>query len=115
MSRQVVAITEWKASYENPIVVKAGEIIRLSGRTDTWKGHTWLWAVAGDGRAGWIPDDLAESRDGETVVKADYSAVELSCAEGEVLTGIRETHGWTWCASDTGEAGWVPSHILRAE
>ena len=108
MSRRVVAISEWQASYENPIAVKAGETIRLSGRTDTWDGHTWHWAIAGDGRAGWIPDDLAESRHGEVVVKADYS-------EGEVLTGIRETHGWTWCLSGNGEAGWVPSHILRAE
>ena len=115
MSRRVVAISEWQASYENPIAVKAGETIRLSGRTDTWDGHTWLWAIAGDGRAGWIPDDLAESRHGEVVVKVDYSAIELSCAEGEVLTGIRETHGWTWCLSGNGEAGWVPSHILRAE
>lgn len=112
MSRQVVATAEWTASYEDPIVVKAGEAIQLTGKTDTWDGHRWLWAIAGDGRAGWIPDSLAESRDGGTIAKSDYSAVELSCAKGEVLTAIRETRGWTWCRSRDGEVGWVPSRIL---
>ncbi len=31
-----------------------GEFLSLTGREDVWDGHRWLWAVADDGREGWV-------------------------------------------------------------
>jgi hypothetical protein len=113
MSRKLTVLRGHDASYDDPIVLRAGGKVTLSGRTETWDGHRWLWAITTDGREGWIPDTLPGLRHGETVALADYSAVELTCAEGDTLSGIRSTHGWTWCVNDRGDAGWVPSRHLE--
>ena len=108
----LVVIADHDASYSDPIVLKAGEAFDLSGRTELWDGHRWLWARAADGREGWIPDDLVESREGGTRARADYDALELTCRAGDRLTGLRSTHGWTWCRNAAGDCGWVPLRKL---
>ena len=100
-------------SYPDPICVRAGDAVTLTGRRDIWDGHCWLWAEAEDGRAGWIPDDLVHpglraAAAGPATAQRDYSALELSCAAGDVLTLIEERHGWAWCRNEQGESGWVP-------
>ncbi|NTG45262.1 SH3 domain-containing protein [Rhizobium rhizogenes] len=47
-------VEDHKATYLDPITVKAGDMISLSGKTDNWDGHTWLWADGPNGKAGWI-------------------------------------------------------------
>jgi len=96
------------ASYQDPIKVAAGQRLMLSGREDVWGGHRWLWAVAEDGREGWIPDDLVTEVDGQTVAGRAYSAIELTCAAGEAVEVLWHTHGWAWCRKGDGDAGWVP-------
>ena len=87
-------IENWAASYADPIQIRKGEAVALDGRRDIWDGHCWLWAKASDGREGWIPDDILDDSSGATTAKEDYSAKELSCQAGQVLTVIKETHGW---------------------
>lgn len=112
MPHEVTVIAAWTASYAEPLVVAAGETLRLTGRTDVWDGHTWVWAYAEKGSQGWIPDDLGETREGRVVARKDYSAAELTCAAGETLTCTATSHGWSWCVSATGASGWVPSSHL---
>lgn len=104
----------WAASYADPIRVLAGDILELSGREENWDGHVWLWAGCACGREGWIPDDLP-IRLGKTVVAgADYSAVELTCQEGQIVRGLCQSHGWALCVSPEGVTGWVPlNHLER--
>ncbi len=113
MSQQLIVLTTHEASYDDPIVLRAGETVVLSGRTDIWDGYTWIWATAKDGREGWIPDTLIEVHDGEVIAREDYSAVELTCFVGDVLTGLKSTNGWVWCLNDSGISGWVPSRNLK--
>lgn len=102
-------VTEaWTASYPTAIAVCAGDPVTLSGRSDCWDGHTWVWAQAQDGREGWIPDTAVS--DGKAIM--DFDAMELSCLAGELLDGIRETHGWVLCRASDGRTGWVPSKNL---
>ncbi|GGM05240.1 hypothetical protein GCM10011534_28810 [Pseudooceanicola nanhaiensis] len=108
---RVIATKGWQASYADPIRLRAGEAPRLSGREDIWDGHRWLWAVAEDGREGWVPDTLV-SPEGRAV--REYSALELGCAVGEEMEAVTETHGWTLCRNAEGAEGWVPSRHLRA-
>ena len=84
----------------------------LSGKTDTWEGHLWVWARNSDGKDGWIPDTLIETADGKHYAKDGFSAVELTCNVGEILTGLVEIHGWILCRSRTGSEGWVPARNL---
>ena len=101
-----------EASYPDPIRVRAGDPVRLSGAAEIWDGHRWLWAAAADGREGWMPDDLVETAGGEAVAAADYSALELSCVPGERLACLAERHGWALCRNAAGGEGWVPARNL---
>ena len=107
-------IEDHEATYPDPIAVKAGDMISLSGKTDNWDGHKWLWAEGPDGKAGWVPDSLVRSSDGVTHAVRQYSAAELTCRKGEVLLVTEETHGWAWCQSDTHKQGWVPLRKLSS-
>ena len=55
---QCTVLKPHTASYADPIRVTKGERVRLTGREELWDGHLWLWAVAEDGRGGWMPDSL---------------------------------------------------------
>ena len=98
-------------SYADPIQLKQGERATLTGREDIWEGHRWLWAIAPDGREGWVPNTLL---DADGYAGQDYSAMELSCNVGQTLmTGVR-THGWVWCTDDSAGQGWVPVQCLSS-
>lgn len=109
---RVRAIKEHTAIYADPICVKAGDRITLTGKTDEWDGHIWLWAVGADGKAGWVPDTIVEKRGERLQVNRDYSAIELTCTKDEILNLVEKTHGWAWCRSSAGNEGWVPLRIL---
>ena len=101
-----------EASYPDPIRLAKGAPLALTGREDIWDGHRFLWAVAADGREGWVPEGLiARSGEGLTVTR-DYSAVELTCTAGETVELLWQTHGWAWCRTAEGEEGWLPLRIL---
>ena len=110
----VEVLENYSACYADPIRVERDDIIHLTGRQDNWNGHIWLWAVASDGREGWVPDTLVEETSaGQRRATQTYSAQELSCTRGEKLSVITKTHGWTWCENSEGGAGWVPDENLQ--
>lgn len=107
-------IAGWTASYADPIGVAAGAPLHLTGRTELWDGHLWLWARSRDGREGWLPDSLVARGPGGARAREAYSAVELDCEAGQILIGEAEVHGWIWCHAADGAAGWVPARNLAA-
>ena len=113
MSGRYKVITDWTAAYGDPIVLRAGDMIHLSGREDDWDGHRWLWARSEAGKEGWIPDTLPLKEAGAHHAATGFSAVELTCHVGEVLSGSQETHGWILCRDETGRDGWVPARCLQ--
>lgn len=100
------------ASYADPIAVGKGDLLTLTGREDVWDGNRWLWAVAEDGREGWIPDDLVTETGEGPVASRDYSAIELTCSAGDAVEVILESHGWAWCRKGDGSEGWLPLRNL---
>jgi SH3-like domain-containing protein len=107
-----VVLENHGASYADPIEVAKGEPVSLTGREDIWDGHRWFWAVADDGREGWVPDDLITEIDERPVASRDFSARELTCSAGDAVEFIRETHGWAWCRNCDGSKGWLPLRNL---
>lgn len=112
MRRSFLVIQTHQASYAEPVSLRQGDPLHLTGREDSWDGHRWLWAIAADGRQGWVPDDLVDPTTASPVALKDYTAVELGCQRGEVLSGTSETHGWIWCQNTAGKTGWVPARNL---
>ncbi len=108
MAKPRTVLEAHDATYSDPIEVARGAPLALTGREDVWDGHRWLWAVAEDGREGWVPDDLVTESDDGPVASRDFSAIELTCSKGDAVEFIRQTHGWAWCRKDDGSEGWLP-------
>ncbi len=102
----------WQASFVRPIAV-AGDRPHLSGRRECRDGHTWLWAANDAGVEGWVPDSLPSANTGRA--RSAFDAAELSCALGETLKLLHETHGWAWCENAKGRKGWVPLNCLKKQ
>jgi len=105
-------IENWQATYADPIRLESGDPVHLTGRQDNWDGHIWLWARSDSGLEGWIPDCIIGQGNSGPYAKEEYTAVELTCDAGQVLFGEKETHGWVYCRSAEGCAGWVPRRNL---
>jgi hypothetical protein len=67
-----VVLENHGASYADPIEVAKGEPVSLTGREDIWDGHRWFWAVADDGREGWVPDDLITEIDERPTLSSSF-------------------------------------------
>ena len=106
-------VDDWEAAYQDPIVLTEGEELWLTGKTDNWDGHVWVWAKNQAGKEGWIPDKLVKSVAGKTFAKAAFSALELTCRCGEELDTFDELNGWVLCRAANGSEGWVPSRNLQ--
>ena len=96
------------ASYADPIEVRAGDPLALSGREEVWDGGRWLWAAGPDGREGWVPDDLPRGG----VAARDYSARELTCRAGDLVTPLEASRGWVRVRAADRAEGWVPAACL---
>ena len=107
-----VVLENHHASYAEPNKVAKGAVLSLTGREDVWDGHRWLWAIADDGREGWVPDDLITEIDERSVASRDFLAIELACSAGDAVDIIWETHGWAWCRKCDGGEGWLPLRNL---
>ena len=111
-----VAIRAHEPNYENPIAVRKGDVVVLSGRRLEWDGkkeNVWFWATGPDGREGWVADDLAVEMDGIMVATYDYDSMELKVEPGDFLNVQTCKNGWCLCTNDTEETGWVPDRIFR--
>jgi hypothetical protein len=97
--------------YAAPIVLRAGEKVRIT-RQDLWEErYLWLWCV-GERGEGWVPDAFLEVSGDEATALRDYDAVELSADTGETLTILETVNGWHWAMNQHHQQGWIPvSHV----
>lgn len=102
-------------SYADPIAFRAGDRVQLSGRSDCWDGHVWLWAIGADGRAGWVPPGVLAPHGDAQVALHDFNAIELSVAAGETLDVRTCQLGWCWCENADGAQGWVPARCFSSD
>lgn len=108
-------LKEYKAQYENPIVLELGEKVHLGEeeKEEKWKG--WIWAES-DINKGWIPKQILKiSNDRKTgVVLEPYTAKELTVKEGDIIEKIKSLNGWTWSRNiNTTNEGWIPDEVMR--
>ena len=108
-------LESWQATYADPIRLQVGDPVHLTGRQESWDGHIWLWARSSAGLEGWIPDCLIGDGEAGAFATEDYCAIELTCQVGQIIAGEKETHGWVFCRSVDGSAGWVPRKNLTPD
>lgn len=112
-------IRDYAAQYGDPIRLAAGERLTLSDRTDQWEGNAewvWRWAVAADGREGWVPAEIVEPLgEGVGVARQAYDARELSVRADDRVVSLLALCGWHVCRAGDGREGWVPSSHLQEE
>ncbi len=108
-----VAIRYIVISSPNPIQFSKGDQLILRKRDTEY--HGWIWVTTADNNEGWAPESLIErtsSNSGNALV--EYTARELDTHIGDIVSCIRELHGWLWIEKDNGESGWVPKETVAA-
>ena len=107
------ATADYQVTDRNPLVLEAGDVVRM-GRPDVgWPG--WVWVSAIDGRGSHVPEDiLSPKEDGTAEVLRPFYARDLSVVREEAVESLREVKGWHWCRNAKGEEGWLPAYLLRS-
>lgn len=109
----VVGRMRYERPYEDPISVRAGDVVRLDeeeSRSTDIVG--WVWCTGPDGRAGWTPQAWLERREDEWVIRRDFSALELNVEPGERFRAHFSESGFLFVENAGGEAGWVPDGVV---
>lgn len=116
-------VCEWTASYDNPIMLKKDEkvIVDLSIKETDPEWADWIWCMAGNGMAGWVPIqilNMCETLPDEkqiAITLEDYSAYELTVNQGDTVVGDSKClNGWLLCRKEnTAEEGWLPMRCLQ--
>jgi hypothetical protein len=103
--------TDYRAAYLDPIVMSAGETLRIGEFDPEHDG--WVWCTGQTGKSGWVPQAYIEQRGEVGVALRDYDATELSVRAGEELSASDEVSGWVWATNSHGQSGWVPAEIVE--
>jgi len=105
-SRIFKALKPCKPKDARPLVLKAGDLVRIAREENDYKG--WYFCERG-GIAGWVPaEDLELIEDVMGRAKGEYSSKELELEVGDEVVAGRVVGRWVWGEKvRTGEMGWV--------
>ena len=108
-------LKEYKAQYENPIILNVGEKVNLGEeeKEEKWKG--WVWAESNTNK-GWLPIQILEmSNDRKTgIIIEYYTAKELTVEKGDIIEKTKSLNGWTWSRNiKTENEGWIPDEVIE--
>lgn len=107
--RHCRVVADYQQVYPDPIAVRAGERVTLTGREDNWHASIWVWGIDPRGKEGWLPRDAVVQHGDHAVARYDFDARELTVSAGEQVTVERAESGWLWCVNGQGRQGWVPA------
>jgi hypothetical protein len=106
-----IVMKPWKAKTGEPLILKAGDIVRIV-RVEVGK-NDWYWCEKGDIQ-GWVPAEylkIFEEVMGKVLV--DYSSRELEAEVGIEIVAGRRIMGWVWGTNTrTKEEGWIEMGVL---
>ncbi len=106
-------VADYRAAYPDPIVMTAGERLRVGERDED--NEAWVWCTGSSGKSGWVHVAYVRIDGDAGTALRDYSAAELSVRSGETLAVVDEEAGWVLARDRRGRFGWVPlENIERA-
>lgn len=111
-----LVIKDHETEYPNPITLEAGEKVIIGEEHEPVEGENWenwVYCIKEDNsNAGWVPKQIIDYE--KEIILRDYSAKELSIAEGAIVEGIEEMNGWLLSKNKlTGEIGWIPLENIK--
>jgi hypothetical protein len=106
--------TAYKTVYKDPIVLNAGDEVKLGEeeKNEKWKG--WIWAETAKYK-GWIPVQIVKASENNKrgIVTEYYTAKELDVEKGDEVELIKHLNGWVWSRNlKTGDEGWIPLDVF---
>ena len=104
--------TAYRPQYSDPIAVTVGDSVRFVDRADDGEYAGWKWAVANDGRAGWVPREWFSAGQGSATAQRSYSARELAANAGDQILELDRFSGWIWAITPGGQTGWLPAAAI---
>ncbi|GAA5416800.1 hypothetical protein Pryu01_01839 [Paraliobacillus ryukyuensis] len=113
--KQFTISQEHISTYPNPIILKKGEEVYY-GKEDT-EFPNWIFCKSISTRkSGWVPKQILSTPNNSGIAKVtkDYSAHELTVNQGQTVFGIENLNEWTYCKTQNGEFGWIPSYCLSS-
>lgn len=113
--RKYRVIKNYKNDLQNPIQLVKGDRVHIldeSNAQGDWPN--WIFCQK-DHIKGWVPKQIIETVDGESIVREDYNALEFNLVSGEVLIEMRELNGWIWCqkVNNSKKFAWAPLNHLE--
>lgn len=111
------AVKSYDEAPDNPISLKAGEEVSILEESDPegdWPN--WLFCKV-EGKEGWVPKQIIESRGEKGRILEDYYAREFNLAPGDIIIGEKELNGWVWGLKkgSSDSFGWAPLNCLEKE
>jgi len=104
-------IRSYKSAYPNPLIINAGQNLRIEKRESEWPG--WTWCLDNNGKAGWVPSAYLSINGLTAKALVEYNANELTVETGDELEFIKEESGWAWCQDRNNNLGWVPISCIE--
>lgn len=105
-------IEDYEICYPKPLDLKVGDQIQLFERDVPEKWRGWNWCKDSTGNEGWISETYFIRNTKGAVMVKDYTAKEISVANGDNVEAVYSDCGWSWCKKTNGDQGWLPSEIL---
>lgn len=97
--------------HDDPIQLSLGEEVAVHHADSEFEG--WYWCRSSAGKEGWVHEHFLSGVDKTATAIKNYSAMEVTVAEGSHVR-IREClGGWAHIIRDDGVIGWVPANSLR--
>lgn len=111
-----LVIKDHETEYPNPITLKIGEKVIIGEEHEPVEGEdweNWVYCIKEDNsNAGWVPKQIIDYK--KEVILRDYSAKELTIAEGAIVESLEEMNGWLLSKDkSTGEIGWIPLENIK--
>lgn len=94
-----------------PLCAGAGDLLRFERRPTEWDG--WLWCTDRKGLQAWVPEAWVSVEGATCRMKKDYTSLELTVRESDVLVVGETESGWAWAEDSGGQKGWVPLRCLE--
>lgn len=102
-------------SYDDPLRVKKGEVVRATKRELWNERDPWVWCIAASGKEGWVPEPFLDITGNQAVALRDYDAIELTVSIGDDLRILDESSGWYWVKNQRDQYGWVPVECVALD
>jgi hypothetical protein len=92
-----------------PLVLAAGDVVRVGRRSDEYPA--WVWCENDNG-AGWVPEAYVDVGLAVSTATRAYTSREIAVAKEDVVSVLERYGGWAFVRTVRGEEGWILERCL---